>query len=242
MDVAWGPILLWVGAPIAVVSVVVVIMTRKTGRPPVGGLSRVESYATSLIGAGGMLVALLSAVGLVGAAFRSFGDDPFLVNGMPFGGGSPAALEGVEPVVASGFESVWIEVAGLPAASRWLFFLEAALPSLAAATIGVAVAGLAIALIRDRPFARSLPNVIGVAAVAVLVAGLGSQAAGAFARATVVDFLGVREVTEAGADGSLAYFSLALDLAPVGWAFALALIAAAFQIGYRLQRDTEALV
>ena len=33
-----------------------------------------------------------------------------------------------------------------------------------------------------------------------------------------------------------------LDLAPIGWAFGLALVAAAFQIGTRMQKDTEALV
>ncbi len=32
------------------------------------------------------------------------------------------------------------------------------------------------------------------------------------------------------------------DLAPVGWAFALALVAGVFTIGRRLQRDTEGLV
>lgn len=35
---------------------------------------------------------------------------------------------------------------------------------------------------------------------------------------------------------------LNLDLAPVGWALGLALVAAAFELGHRLQRDTEGLV
>ena len=37
-------------------------------------------------------------------------------------------------------------------------------------------------------------------------------------------------------------FMLNLDAAPVGWAFGLALVAGAFQIGTRLQRETDLLV
>jgi hypothetical protein len=37
-------------------------------------------------------------------------------------------------------------------------------------------------------------------------------------------------------------FLLEFDLSAVGWGFALALVAGAFSIGARLQRDTEGLV
>ena len=37
-------------------------------------------------------------------------------------------------------------------------------------------------------------------------------------------------------------FEMSIDLAPLGWGLALAVVAGAFEIGQRLQRDTEGLV
>lgn len=207
-------------------------------------VARVESWIISVIGAGAVLTALLSLVGLVGAAARKFAD-PLLVADMPYGGAPVRRLEGVDEVTRSGYESVWIEVSGLPTGSRWLFFAEAVLPLLATLAISAAVIGLAFALLRSRPFARAVTNAIAVAAIAVMVGGIGAQALGAFARASVVDYLGVVEMNgssnERPAEG-LTSFALNLDLAPIGWAFGLALVAAAFQLGTRMQRDTEGLV
>jgi len=74
----------------------------------------------------------------------------------------------------------------------------------------------------------------------------GSQLAGALARSSVIEYLGEKQLVgdnpTAPAYDVLSYFWLQLDLAPVGWAFGLALVAAAFQIGARLQREAELLV
>lgn len=239
--------LLTMAVPVAVGAfTVVVLATRRRGRGT-GTLTRTESWAASLVGAGAMMSALFSVIGLVSNAAFVFEVEPFRVDDIAYlGTMRPELLDDVDHIAASGYQSVWIEVMGLPEASRWLFYLELALPLLAGLAISVAVTWLAFALIRERPFARAFPTAIGIAAIAVMVAGLGSQFAGAFARTSVIDYLGSQHLT--GHDASVApadvfsYFSLTLDLAPVGWAFGLALVAAAFQIGTRLQRESDLLV
>lgn len=224
----------------------VILWRRGGGRGGPAGLSRAESYIVSIIGAGAMLNALACAIGLSTNAAWMLDVEPFRVSGLAYSGvTTPERLEGVGHVAASGYESAWIDVMGLPEASRWLFYLEIALPLVSTLAISVVVAWLSFTLVRDRPFARAFPIGIGIAAIAVMVGGLGAQIAGAMARSSVIDYLGadalVADTTTAPATESFAWFTL-LDLAPVGSALALMLVAAAFQIGTRMQHDTEALV
>ncbi|WP_374311472.1 hypothetical protein [Microbacterium sp.] len=232
--------------PVAVGTALVLVIVARRRTPVSGSLTRLESWIVSLVGAGGMLAVALGTLGLVTHAVVTFTYEPSIVRDIGYTGSPVDRLVGVENVVDSGYQTAWVEVAGLPASARWLFYLESALPALTSIAIGVAVAWLAMTLLRDRPFTRALPHVIGVAAVAVLIGGVGGQIAGAFGRTATVEYLGPRDVT-AGDDGSgpypgLSLFTMNLDFAPVGWALGLALVAAAFQIGTRMQKDTEALV
>ncbi len=234
-------ILLWAVAPLVLGAVAVVVLSvrRRAARTT---LTRTETWVISLIGSGAMLTVAGGAWGVVATAITGFSDNPLFVSGMPFGGSPVAALEGEPAITDSGHATVWMYVLDVPTGARWLLFLEAALPSFAAVAIGVAVAWLSLTLLQERPFTRALPHAIGIAAIAVMVAGVGSQVAGAFGGALVVDHLGNANVTTDQGAGALAYFALGLDLAPIGWAFGLALVAAAFQIGTRMQRETELLV
>jgi hypothetical protein len=244
--VSWEYLLLFVALPIVIVAVIVATLASRR-RGPAGRLTRFESYATSFVGAGAMIAALLSALSLVSNAVVTFTYDPSIVTDMPYDSGelSPPVLDGSDTVTASGFSSAWIEVAGLPVASRWLFYIELALPALATFAICAAVWWLALALLRERPFTRALPNLLGLAAISIMVGGMGSQLAGAFARTSVVEYLGAEQLTGhdgGAAPGGFSYLSLNLDASPIGWALSLALVAAAFQIGARLQRETDLLV
>lgn len=239
-------LLITVILPIAMgTALVLVIVARR--RPPRGGnLTPLESWIVSLVGAGGMLTAALGTLSLVTNAAVIFGSEPSVVNDIGYYGSPIERLDGVEHLVNSGYQTAWVEVSGLPLGARWLLYIETALPALTSIAIGIAVAWLSIMLLRGRPFTRALPHVIGAAAVAVVIGGVGGQVAGAFGRTATVEYLGAREVT-GGDDGSgpypgLSLFTMNLDFAPIGWALGLALVAAAFQIGVRMQKDTEALV
>ncbi|QIG38764.1 hypothetical protein G5T42_04060 [Microbacterium sp. 4R-513] len=224
-----------------------VILWRRGDGGGTTGLSRAESWVVSIIGGLAILNALSCAIGLFSNAAWIFDVEPFRVSGLKYSGATaPERLAGVDHVAASGYESAWAEVMGLPDASRWLFYLEIALPLISVLAVSVVVAWLSFTLVRDRPFVRAFPIGIGITAIAVMVGGLGSQLAAAMARSSVVEYLGadalVADDTTTPATESFAWFSLQLDLAPVGAALALMLVAAAFQIGTRMQRDTEALV
>nr|WP_127818689.1 hypothetical protein [Microbacterium sp. CPCC 204701] len=242
----WGFMVMWVVLPIVVATTVVGVVVRSRRTRQAGGLSRLEEWVVALVGTGALLVAAGSIAALTASGIQTFASDPSHVRGFTIGSvAAPTFAERSSAVVDAGYESAWLDVTGLPVGARWLLYLEVALPILAALAIGVATAWLAIGLLRGRPFVRSLPNVVGVAAIAVMVGGLGSQAMAFLARGATIEFLGPRVIT-AGDKGDGPYeglaMSLTLDLAPIGWAFGLALVAAAFQIGTRMQQDTEALV
>ncbi|WJL97074.1 hypothetical protein QSU92_07895 [Microbacterium sp. ET2] len=241
-------LLTWTLIPLATICFAIVVMFRaRRSAPRNGDLTRAERTVVSVIATGAILLGGFAVLGLVVSAIDVFGSDERRVTDMPVTRGElPDFVSGVPGVVAGSYESAWIEVIGLPSSTRWLLYLEGALPAIATLAIVVAVGWIAMALLAGRPFTPALANAISVAAIGVMIGGLGSQIAGAFARASVVDFLGSREVTggadSAGPRDGFAFLSLNLDLASVGWAFALLLIAAAFQTGARLQRDTEGLV
>lgn len=244
MHLGW--LALWVGVPLVLGVVAVVLMSGRRDRV-VTSLSRWERAAVAVVGGGALMVAAASLFGVVAGVAQIFGPDTVRVAGYTVvNSAMPPFAERSDAVTDAGYESAWLEVVGAPADVRWWLFAEGAMPLLASFAISAAVAWLAVALLRGRPFVRSLPHVISVAAIAVLIGGLGSQLAGAIARGALVDFLDPRVITGGdageGAYEGLMGFSLQLDLAPLGWALGLALVAAAFEIGTRLQRDTEGLV
>lgn len=200
-------------------------------------VSRADGFALGLIATGAISVAAASVTSMIQSAFAAFGEEVEVR--MPITGEDVAALDGVSEVSSAEYSSADIVLTAVPAGARWLLLLEGALPALA--TIGVCIVAwwLGVSLMRSRPFRRSMSWAIGIAACLVIAGGLLGQLFGAVARATIVEQLATSdpELTDV-----FWTFLLELDLAPVGWGFALALIAGAFSIGSRMQRDTEGLV
>ncbi|MGN7861806.1 hypothetical protein ACTJI8_14595 [Microbacterium sp. 22303] len=197
-----------------------------------------EGFVLGLIATGAVSVAIAALVAIVLRAVALFGLAPTILLPM-HDGGTVKALAQAPAVLQSDYASAHVTVEGIPFFARLLLVLEGALPALA--TIGVCAVAwwLGVSLIRSRPFRRSMSTAIGIAACLVMVGGVLGQLAGAIGRAAVVDHLSV-------GDPSVTHvlwpFLLELDLAPLGWGFALALIATAFQLGARLQQDAEGLV
>jgi hypothetical protein len=200
-------------------------------------VSRAEGITLGLIATGAVSVGIASLVAIVQRAVAVFGDSPTIA--MPVTGGDVEGLDGVTDVTAAVYTAADVTFASLPTGVSWLLLLEGALPALA--TIGVCAMAwwLGVSLMRARPFRTSMPTAIGIVACLVIAGGLFGQFAGAWGRAVLVDDLAA---TDPDVTDVFWTFLLQLDLAPVGWSLALALVATAFQIGNRMQRDTELLV
>lgn len=208
-------------------------MNRRNGY----ALSRADGFGLGLIATGAVSIAAAAVVAVVRSAFDVFGADAVvrmhLTDAEAMDLGAIDGIRGAEPASAD------VAFDAITAAARWMLLLEGALPALA--TIGVCAVAwwLGVSLIRARPFRTTMSTTIGVAACLVVAGGLFGQLAGAIGRAMIVDSL-------ASADPAVyetfPAFRLDLDLAPLGWGFALALIAMAFAAGNRLQRETEGLV
>lgn len=204
---------------------------------PARAVSRAEGFGLGLIATGAASVAIGAVVAVVIASVEIFAR-PVTVR-MPVHSEDAVALTDFESISAAQYATADVTLDSIPAGARWLLLTEAILPALA--TIGVCVVAywLSLALMRSRPFQNAVANAIGVSACLVIFGGLGGQLAAAIARAMIVDDLAQ---ADPAAYDVLWTFQAELDLAPVGWAFALALIAGAFSIAARLQRDTEGLV
>lgn len=199
-------------------------------------VSFAEGLTLGVIATGAVSVGIAALVAIVQRAIAVFGDSPTIP--MPVTGGEVEGLDGVAEVTAAVYTSADVTFTALPTGVSWLLLLEGALPALA--TIGVCAIAwwLGVSLIRAKPFRASMPAAIGTAACLVIAGGLG-QLAGAWGRAMLVEHLAA---TDEAVTDVFWTFLLQLDLAPVGWGFALALVTMAFEIGARLQRDTEGLV
>jgi hypothetical protein len=124
-------------------------------------------------------------------------------------------------------------MADLPDAARAALLAEAVLGSLLTVGICAAVVWLCVRVFVGRPFVRSATTGICVVAILVLLVGLGGPLLHGIANTEALAFAGYDD---------LALLLWDVDLAPLGWAFALLVVAAAFEIGQRLQRDSEGLV
>ena len=196
-----------------------------------------EGIALGLVATGAISVACAALVATIRKAFELFGGEATVP--MPVTGGEVASLEGVATVTSAQYTTADVVLSSLPPDVSWMLFLEGALPALA--TIGVCIIAwwLGVAMMRARPFRRALPAAIGAVAALVVAGGLLGQVFGAIGLAALVESLTASDPAVAE---TFPAFSMVLDLAPLGWGFALALVAGAFAIGTRLQRDAEGLV
>ncbi|PYF99317.1 hypothetical protein SAMN05216184_10726 [Georgenia satyanarayanai] len=219
--------------------------------PPVGErpvMSRGDRVALGATAAVAALVAVGAAVGGVMSVVQALRDDPLTLHGFPLvNARTPEFTEPFGQVSEAWYESAALTVTGLPTAARWPFAAQSAVTALAVVGVSLALLWLALRVLRNRPFGRSMTAALVASAVLIIVGGTVSQLLGAAGNAAVVDHLGT-DIT-GGADTArpegyegLMTFALDLSLAPVGVGLALAVVALAFQIGARLQRDTEGLV
>jgi hypothetical protein len=160
-----------------------------------------------------------------------------ILNGMPVGDvQAPAVLASSPQIVTAQYETIALAVEGLPPAVRGYLIAAAILASALAIGICAVVAWLCLRVFLGRPFVASATWGIGIVAILVIAGGLGSSLLTSIAHAEAAAFLGLGEAQ------GIAAFQWNADLAPLGWGLALAVVAGAFELGQRMQRDTEGLV
>lgn len=209
-------------------------------------VSRGDRAGLWLVAGVAVAVAVLAAVSLALSVVHALGNDPLELQGLPLANArTPEFTAPLEAVTSARYESVALTVTGVPAGARWL--VAGAVLASALAVIGVCltIAWLCRRVLALRPFGRSVTTALVTSAVLIIVGGAGSQVLRAAGNAALVEHLGP-EATGSGAvevaGEGLMTFALDLDLSSIGVGVALAVVALAFQLGARMQRDTEGLV
>lgn len=209
-------------------------------------MSRGDRFTLGAVAALAGLVAAGAAVGGVMSVVQALRDDPLTISGFELvNARAPEVAEHVGQVTDAWYDSATLTIAELPDSARWLFAAQSAVLTLAVVGVSLSLLWLALRVLRTRPFGRSVTAALVASAVLIIVGGTAAQVLEAAGKAAVMDHLGGPAVT--GGAGpidaeSFVVFGLTVDLAPIGVGVALAVIALAFQIGARMQRDTEGLV
>lgn len=208
-------------------------MTRTVDSP----VSPADRIGARVVAAGAVLIAAVSVFAVIRGALDVFGAE--VTVRMPVHDAAAPTLSGIDGIRSAEYIQADVAFPTLPAAARWMLLLEGALPALAIIGVCAVAWWLGVSLIRARPFRRTMSTTIGLAACLVAAGGMFGQLCGGIGRGMIVDHLAG---TDPGVYDVFPAFAIDLSLAPLGWAFALALVATAFEVGHRLQRDTEGLV
>lgn len=180
-------------------------------------------------------VALIGIVAVIVRVITTLTAETVTVVGMTLADPAADTIAAAPSVTAASFDSVSVTASGLSTSPRMLLAIADALGTLGMICLCLVVAWLCVCLFAGRPFTKTATWGIGGAAIAVMGGGLGSQAVRANAHFEVAYELHLEAV-------GLSSFAMSIDLAPLGWGLALAVIASAFEIGQRMQHDTERLV
>lgn len=130
------------------------------------------------------------------------------------------------------FRMADITVAGAPGGVRALLASSVALDTVAHLAVVFGVIMLCVSLLRGRPFMPVMVRTLVITSFALVISGMLSTGLLAFANMEIAHLLDLPGFPMAGT----------LDFTAAFIGLALALVAAVFTIGERLQRDTEGLV
>lgn len=206
-------------------------MDNRNGRPSLS-----EAVALGLVATGAVSIGIASIVGAISRGIGLFGS-PVPVS-LPVNGAEMVSLAGADGIAAAEYTQSVVSFETLDAGTRWLLLAEVALPAMATVIVCMSLWWLGLSLIRQRAFRRSMVPVLATAAFALVVTGMIAPLFGAIGRAQVVEHLAA-----SGANtGGFWFFLYELNPASIGWGIALALVATAFEVGQRLQRETEGLI
>lgn len=197
--------------------------------------SLTEKTILGFIAGSAAAIALVDLVLLISHTIALMTADEVVVPRMALEQDAAERIAEVPGVAAAAFDSVTITAEGLSTSPRALLATADVLGSIGIIGLCVVVAWICVRLFIGRPFSAAVTWGIGTAAILVMAGGLLSQTVRANAHTEITSELGLTAV-------GLPSFEMTIDLAPIGWGLALAVIAGAFEIGQRMQRETEGLV
>ncbi|BDZ40472.1 hypothetical protein [Microbacterium suwonense] len=210
-------------------------------RAPVSieGMAKSDRIGTAFVAGGAVFVGVVALGNAVDTLFGSLSPGSVTVYNMARRVAQVEdALMALPQIEWASSTAVDVTIDDAPASvSAWLLTADL-LPILLVLVVCATAVWLAIGMLHGRPFARRFPLALVVVASAVMVCGLFGQLAAGIARAEAAAFL------NAGASEDVVFASLAvaIDLSPIGWGLVIGLLAGAFQLGTRMQNDTEGLV
>jgi hypothetical protein len=144
---------------------------------------------------------------------------------------------GTATLIAGSYESATVTLGDL---SGWAFGLlttSLVITVITSATVALSFVYLSWRLLRAEPFKKSLTFTFITAGAALIIGSLVSLGVEALGRMIAVSEL-------LGDDKTTGFWPMAVtgDLAPIGFGFALLVVACAFEYGERLTRQTDGLV
>ncbi|TQO20307.1 hypothetical protein FB472_1937 [Rhodoglobus vestalii] len=195
---------------------------------------------------GALFVGVVNLIVLVFRSIHTLTANVLSVAGLPLANAqAPEFADAAVAISDARYESVALMIEGLPPGLRWLMVSDFTLSALLGIGLSVIVIILGTHLLKKHPFARAATWSTFAAAVLVMVTGMLSPLLHAIADAEIVKFLGeaILANSDTGFDQEgLIIFGVIVDLSPLAWGLALGVVAAAFEFGQRLQRETDGLV
>lgn len=193
-----------------------------------------ERVILGVIAGAALAIGAIEAVWVVMRTVVTLSGGPATVS-VPLTDAPATAALDAEGVTDAVYDSVSLTLSSVPESARAMTVAADALSSLIPIGVCAVLVWLCVRVLVGRPFVRSVTWSIGGVSILVLCGGLGGSAGRAVANAEIAAALEL--------DGTALPTLLAeVSLAPLGWAMALAVVAAAFEIGQRMQRETEGLV
>lgn len=184
--------------------------------------------AAAAIGVVELVLLIIRVVGLAT-------DGTTTVTGVELTGMDAAALVDASPLVSGAtYDAATVTVEGLPAGARGLLIASAIAAALVTIAICAVLAWLCLRVFIGRPFVTSATLGIGIVGLVVIVGGCGASLLRSLADTDIIRFIGLVDPDSV--------YAFSMDLAPLGWGVALVVVAGAFELGQRMQRDTEGLV
>lgn len=184
-------------------------------------------YAVIALAAGAIAIATTLGSESVSLSVEANADVSADIVGNPADVGTPRILDATH-------NTAELSVYDLGNGARMLLAGSHLVAALAHTLVALAVAMLCWRLYSGSPFRRSITRAIALSACALVVGGMVAPALYGFGAWAALDELGI---------ASAAFpYAMALDFGPALAGVALGLVATAFQLGERLQHDTDGLV